>query len=252
MATFTIQLKDVIEEIFGTSMDCNDWEQQYHSVSYKGTTYGRLPYVDDWSKLGLGTYPLFDEAYRDVLNGKILDEYFNQEIGTETIDNWLLVIRKKMDQIMPYYNQLYLSEQIVYDPLVTIDIETDASGTGQENTTSNAKVNSTSDNTSGSRAVSQELPQTTLAGIEDYATAATDTNSKSNVEATSNQDNTAQNNTNNTNTSKTKGMQAIAPELIMRYRNTMLNIDVRILGEIQTCFMLVLNNGDAYTQRGWY
>lgn len=55
-------------------------------------------------------YPIFDEAYRGVLEKKILRHYYTREIGQETFGLFQLFLSDKMNEIMPYYNQLYESE----------------------------------------------------------------------------------------------------------------------------------------------
>lgn len=69
--------------------------------------------------LGLRDYPLFDESYRNVLNKKIVDEYFFREIGQETPERFKHHLNHTMNMIMPYYNQLYQSELLAIDPLLT-------------------------------------------------------------------------------------------------------------------------------------
>lgn len=68
-------------------------------------------------KLDLDSYPIFDEGYRDYLNSKIIDHYYFREIGQETPDRFNFMLGRKMREIMPYYNKLYKSELIEYDPL---------------------------------------------------------------------------------------------------------------------------------------
>ena len=55
-------------------------------------------------------YPIFDEAYRGVLEKKIIRHYYTREIGAETFGLFQLYLSDKMNEIMPYYNQLYASE----------------------------------------------------------------------------------------------------------------------------------------------
>lgn len=69
--------------------------------------------------LKLDGYPLFDEEYRKVLNNKIIQHFYFREIGQETPDRFNFMLERKMCEIMPYYNQLYQSELIKYDPLST-------------------------------------------------------------------------------------------------------------------------------------
>lgn len=61
--------------------------------------------------------PFFDESYKAVLYTKILRHYYTREIGLETVGLWKLKLNTKMCEIMPYYNQLYQSELLKFDPL---------------------------------------------------------------------------------------------------------------------------------------
>ena len=61
--------------------------------------------------LGLRNYPIFDENYRSKLNEKILNHYYMREIGFETAGLFKRYLNVKMEEIMPYYNQMYLWEK---------------------------------------------------------------------------------------------------------------------------------------------
>lgn len=67
----------------------------------------------------LNSYPIFNEDYREYLNNKILRHYYFYEIGAETPDRFNYYLETKMNEIMPYYNQMYESELLKYNPLVT-------------------------------------------------------------------------------------------------------------------------------------
>jgi hypothetical protein len=69
--------------------------------------------------------PMFkgeDEAHRALLLKKILLHYYSREIDYETVGLWKLKLNQKMIEIMPYYNQLYESELLKFDPLQNIDV----------------------------------------------------------------------------------------------------------------------------------
>ena len=69
--------------------------------------------------------PMFNgesEAHRALLFKKILLHYYTREIGYETVGLWKLKLNQKMMEIMPYYNQLYESELIEFDPLKNVDV----------------------------------------------------------------------------------------------------------------------------------
>lgn len=78
-----------------------------------------------------GQYPIFDEAYREILNKKILKHYYTREIGFETVGLWKLKLNAKMEEIMPYYNKMYKSELLAFNPLVDVDVTTEHKGKGE-------------------------------------------------------------------------------------------------------------------------
>lgn len=67
--------------------------------------------------IGLKTYPIFEEAYRNVLNDKIKEHFYFREIGFETIALFKRFLNRKMNEIMPLYNQFYLSQKLITEPL---------------------------------------------------------------------------------------------------------------------------------------
>lgn len=252
MATFTMELNEVIESLYNPSSDPDEWEQEYESVTFNGVTYGRLPVLPQYNDIGLAYYPLFNEGYRKILNGKIIDEYYNQEIGTETIDNFRLILRKKMDQIMPYYNKLYETEMITYDALDTMRIHSVGNSHMEGEELSEATNVTDSTTKSGARVIGSNFPQTMLAGNGDYASSGTDTNSESDVDTSVSQDGKSASNTDSNSDTLVTGYQGAASDLIVKYRNSLINIDTMVLAELADCFMMVLNNGDEYFARNSY
>lgn len=79
-------------------------------------------------------YPIFDPAYKSVLETKILKHYYTREIGAETYGLFHLWLDTKMNEIMPYYNQLYESQLLEFNPFYEVDYtktgDTDKSDTG--------------------------------------------------------------------------------------------------------------------------
>ena len=92
--------------------------------------------VENHFDLGLKDYPIFDENYRGVLNQKILEHYYFREIGFETASLFKFYLNRTMNEIMPYYNQLYKSELLEFNPFYNVDQVTTAdrllSGNRQE------------------------------------------------------------------------------------------------------------------------
>lgn len=231
MPWFTLPLKDVIRITGGTT-----------EIAEDGIT--RLTN----GKIGLEYYDLFEPNYRPILTGKIIDHYWNREIGHETIDQFQLNMRRKMNEIMPYYNKFYYSLQIEFDPLKTIDLSTITSGTETQNSTSNGTSSQETDNAGQSRTVSSETPQTMLSGNGDYATAAADANSTSKATGTGTQESSADTTGKNDSTSTVSGYQGLAADLLVRYRDSIVNVDLMVIAELEELFMQVWDTGDSYTR----
>jgi hypothetical protein len=227
MATFTMALKDLLE-IQGGILDD--------------------PYAYDGSVIGLGDYPIYDEGYRDHLNRKIIEHFWNREIGQETPSMFILALSRRMNEIMPLMNQHYVLSQLKIDPLSTLDIKTVVTRDGNSET--KGTTDSTSDSSSGSRTVNSDTPQTLLSGDQDYASSMSDANSKGTATSNSSSDQTVTNKeTGNTEMSGFSGHQA---ELIYRMRRTLVNVDMLVIRELEELFMLVWDNGDEYTDYNYY
>lgn len=79
-------------------------------------------------------FPMFDESYRNVLCTKILKHYYTREICEETVGLWKLRLNTRLNEIMPYFNQLYKSELLEFNPFYDVDITTKNDGNKTENT----------------------------------------------------------------------------------------------------------------------
>lgn len=193
-------------------------------------------------------FPIFDEDYRERLVGLIIDRYYNQEIGHETPGKFRLQFRAKLNEIMPTYNKIYVAMQKEIDPYKTIDIKTVSSGEATQ-TISNTGTSSTETATkSDSRSVFSDLPQTMLAGNEDYAANATDANSGTGVTGQASETGNSQSENENLGESQTTGFQGSQTEMLALFIESLRNIDTLLLDELQPLFMSLFMNGDAYTQ----
>ena len=80
----------------------------------------------------MSTYPMYQRKSteehipcyiptREELNNAILNYYMYREIGFETFGRFLHELKTTMEEIMPYYNQLYFSTDQDYDLLYNVD-----------------------------------------------------------------------------------------------------------------------------------
>ena len=101
-----------------------------------------LPNVFDFE------FPIFDETYRPILEKKILRHYYTREIGEETVGLWKLRLATRLNEIMPYYNKLYETELIEFNPLYDVNLTTERTieGGGTKNDTTTGTKTTTKTN----------------------------------------------------------------------------------------------------------
>ena len=115
-------------------------------------------------------FPIFDESYRILLEKKILKHYYTREIGLETVGLWKLKLDTKLNEIMPFYNQLYKSTLLEFNPLYDVDLTRDHKLTKKETAkqTENANINT---NETGSQINDSNTNNTNTTGSTSEETA---------------------------------------------------------------------------------
>ena len=89
-------------------------------------------------------YPFFDENYRETFETHFVTHFYMREIGFETIGLFKMRLEDWLNLNMPYYNQLFLSEKITFDPLTNtrtiLSATTDKDRAQTTNMTGNTEV----------------------------------------------------------------------------------------------------------------
>lgn len=201
-----------------------------------------------WDKI-FSDFPIFDEKYRPELCKKILRHYYTREICCETVGRWKLFLSDKMKNIMPYYNQLYQSELLKIQPLVSVDRSVTHEGSGSETKTTNRNgSNISSSRTDGSTdtwSYYSDTPQGGINGLDsnDYLTNATHnvgtdgTSSSLNVSNTDSE--TGAGNRSDSYVDKVLGYEGNQSEMLLKFRETFLNIDMMIIEELKDLFFTI-------------
>lgn len=106
------------------------------------------------------TFPIFDENYRLPLEKTILRHYYTREISEETVGLWKLRLWDRLSLIMPYYNKLYLSETLEFNPLYDVDYTrtstTELEGASTQNDTESSTRQVTSESESSETSANTE------------------------------------------------------------------------------------------------
>lgn len=190
-----------------------------------------------WDKIFTTKCEFFDNNYRQVVCKKILKHYYTREIGTETVGLWMLWMNRRLEEIMPFYNQLYRSAQLEFNPFHDVDYyrEGNRQNDGTSETTGTSK--NTQDNVS--RDLYSETPQGALNGVESE-TYLTDARKVMQDNETNNE--YADNNTTNTTEDYLEHVYGKMgtvnySKMLNEYRTTLLNIDMQIIEEFSDLFM---------------
>lgn len=183
------------------------------------------------------TYPIFDEAYRSVIETKILKHFYTREIGAETVGLWKLWLNTRMNEIMPYYNKLYKSELLDFNPLYDVDMT-------RERTVSNdgTTVSSGSSQTSVSsndNSYYSDTPQGGVGILHDlqYLTNATMDNGEVETAGTTSNNSTINNTEEYLERVRGKNGGTSYARMLEEYRATFLNIDMQVINELNDLFM---------------
>lgn len=200
--------------------------------------------VDNDFDFGLLNYPIFDENYRNILNSKIINHYYMNEIGFETAELFKFYLNNKMNEIMPIYNILYEKQESLlenFDNNVNLSENFTKSDSSNSNTTSN----STSTNTGlgKSKNVYQDTPQGSIvnSNIDNYDYA-TNINLGSNETSNSINDNTTSNGAINSTENYLKTIignngKYYGFEIFNQIKTSLMNIDELIINELNDLFM---------------
>ena len=202
---------------------------------------------------------------RQELNTKILSYYRFREIGQETVGRWLFELETALAEIMPKYNQLFYSADQDFNPIYNVDYirntqrnKSDTNIGSQSNTTNTTTTGSDSTTTQeNGKMVNSKTPQNQLSisnmNIDsvDYADEAnwnkvngsTSGSSNTTGSSTSNGSNSVIGNEKEGIVETTKGNFGVtsAQDLILKYRETILNIEQMIIHDprIEELFMLI-------------
>lgn len=231
--------------------------------------YGNVGEIisNSWEQIFDFDFPIFDANYRSVLCTKILKHYYTREIGFETYGLWKLKLETKLNEIMPYYNELYASTTYEYNPLYDVDYTRVTNGDESgENKRSNIKsgnnkrtgtVDNDGSNFGNSKAINRysDTPQGGVIGVlnDNYLTNVTVDESngssqradKTTYDVNDSTDN-SENDIGNFSTTKEYLEHVVGKypggsftKRIMEYRDAILNIDMLIIDDLGDLFMKV-------------
>ena len=112
--------------------------------------------IDNNFDFKMNNYPIFDENYRETLNNNILNHYYENEIGFETAPLFRFYLNQKLNEIMPYYNELYkVQKKLIDDKLLLNNVNLTEELKGRNTT----QTSSVSQSTNKGKNLFQDTPQ---------------------------------------------------------------------------------------------
>lgn len=106
MGSYSLELRELIEQ-----------PTQFEQLSHNERIEKGRSYLFDF------TYPLFDEAYRKTFETNFIRHFYMREIGFETEGLFKFRLETWLNINMPYYNKLFESELLKYDPLTNSNMK---------------------------------------------------------------------------------------------------------------------------------
>ena len=191
--------------------------------------------IDNNFDFQMNSYPIFDESYRETLNHNILYHYYENEIGFETAPLFRLYLNQRLNEIMPYYNELYKAQKEIIDNKLFNNVNLTEQLTGSNTT----ETSSTSQSSNSGKNLYQDTPQGQISQTDiDNQTWATNlTLNKNNIEDESSATGSGTNEYLKTIIGNNGGKYNI--EILNEIKNSLMNIDLMIINDLYDLFMQI-------------
>lgn len=210
---------------------------------------------DNFVRLCLSDYPLFNETHRSELNDKIINHYMVREIGYESVELFITGIKRVLNENAPVFNEYYRSVSVDYDFLTTSDYVSDSTGdsTSSSDSSSTSDAKQKSSTTSAGESTAFEMPNAAIVRNGDYASSggksgsSTDVTGDSGTTATDSAKQDAKTNS----TTHVLGRTGDPSALVRSFRDAIVNVDMLVVDMVAPCFSLVWSTGDGMQQQSW-
>lgn len=223
MAKYSIELRKICDTL--GEDEVRSWFMDYDLSNY--LTFDEIKVIEErgtWNKQRLAQ--------------KIIDHYYMEEIGFETVALFKRKVKVAMQEIMEEKLPLIYSAAIAYDPLVNVDYTETYQGESEMNSTSNGSA----DSTSGGLTVNSDTPQGQISKTAimngDYAS----TTSADDISDHSESESEGTNSGTNSYTKRVKGnsgVSATAQKMVEQYRENIIMIDRDIIRDLSKMFMSI-------------
>ena len=227
MARYTVQLRKIVESV--GEDEVLKWFQDYDLTNY--LTAEEIKVITDrgtWSPARLAQ--------------KIVDHYYMQEIGLETVGLFKRKVKVAMQEIMEEKLPLIYSASLKYNPLTNVNYTETYSGTSTNENTSSSDTTATSD--SSGLTVNSDTPQgqidkqSILEGAYASSTSANEIEDSANTQSSGESSGTGTQDYTKHFEGK-QGISATYQRMIQQYRENIRAIDREIIEDLRDLFMII-------------
>lgn len=204
-------------------------------------------YKDDSYNLFDQPYNLYNNELKPYFEEKFFQHFMFYEIGFDNVNIFKQHLISTLNDIYPKYKQLYETEircQNI-DFMLNKDLKESYIRKLNGESEGNSHASSNSDNISNSNdlSIANDTPQNKIDDLDKYMTSASKSSSNSTNNSTSNANNTIKNKSNNTEEYELISQGNIgvtsSAELLEKWRNVLINIDLMIFKELENLFLFI-------------
>lgn len=184
-------------------------------------------------------YNLYDNELKSVFEKKFIDHFYFYEIGLTPIARFKKALQIKLNDIYPYFKQLYQTELRCND--IDFMLNKDLKEQYTRELTGNSSVNQSSTSTTNDTSlnINNDTPQNKIDDLDQFMTSASKNTDNSTMNSSG--ENTVENNSTETYSLVSQGNIGVtsSAELLEKWRSVLINIDQMIFEECNDLFMLI-------------
>lgn len=184
-------------------------------------------------------YNLYDNELKSAFEKKFIDHFYFYEIGLTPIARFKKALQIKLNDIYPYFKQLYQTELRCND--IDFMLNKDLKEQYTRELIGNSSVNQSSTSTSNDTSlnINNDTPQNKIDDLDQFMTSASKNTDNSTMNSSGT--NSAENNSTETYSLVSQGNIGVtsSAELLEKWRNVLINIDQLIFDECNDLFMLI-------------
>lgn len=184
-------------------------------------------------------YNLYDNELKSAFEKKFIDHFYFYEIGLTPIARFKKALQIKLNDIYPYFKQLYQTELRCND--IDFMLNKDLKEQYTRELTGNSSVNQSSTSTTNDTSlnINNDTPQNKIDDLDQFMTSASKNTDNSTMNSSGT--NNAENNSTETYSLVSQGNIGVtsSAELLEKWRSVLINIDQLIFEECNDLFMLI-------------